>query len=103
MNLVYENQTIYGFSQQEFGFQPSGTVQFQSINATLGANDHLAIVKADGSWKNHKASNANQNIDDMKSEEIPFTRVESAQLYSKLFSLFAWSKPLKFVELWEQA
>ena len=46
INMPFENETLYGISQQNFG---SG---FQT-GFPMGTNDHLAFVKVKGPWKNH--------------------------------------------------
>ena len=72
MNFIYENQKIFGFSQQSF-VKHIKKVMFEDINSTFLANDHLAIVKAEGSWKDHETKIPAQPEDVNEPEETLFT------------------------------
>jgi len=105
MNFPYEGQKIFGFSQQYFFLQPetAQNLVIAEANAKMSANDHLAIVKAEGNWKNHDASISNTDIGDINGEENPLTWVESMQLYFGVIHRTLWLKYFSgFVELLEQ-
>lgn len=102
MNFPYEEQKFYGFSQQLFDKQESN-VMFDDFNATLQAIDHLAIVKAEGSWKDHGMDGTTSIIDETDSEEIPYSFWDKAHLYSRVYSMFLWfRKFLKQRDLFQQ-
>ena len=104
IHMPSENQKLYGFSQQLFDKQAIQLL-FKDINATLLANDHIAIVKAEGNWKNHGASSSTakrRGGDGTESEEIPFGTAESTQLTARFYSLLQWLKPLGISKLAHQ-
>ena len=108
MNFIYENQKLFGFSQQVFD-KHIKKVMFEDINSTFLANDHLAIVKAEGSCKEHEANIPSQPEGVTEHEETLFSlskftnfAVEVKQFVSRIFAMFTWFNPLGQGELMKQ-
>jgi len=89
MRLEYENQTIFGFSQQHFGPQRAITL-FPQAGHTMGANDHLAFVKAEGSWRNHYSTVSQDGLD-FESGTIEFTPDQAAVLRQRIMTQYQWA------------
>ena len=96
MNMRYENQKFYGFSQQLFGIQRTQNL-FPDVITKVAGNDHVAFVKAEGTWKDHYSTETENGLD-FESENIRVTRVQSKLRLLKLFSWFAGANIGKLVQ-----
>jgi len=88
MNLEYENQTMFGFSQQYFGVQRAISI-YPEAGHTMGANDHVAFVKSEGSWRDHHSTQSSDGLD-LESDNIEFTPHQQKLLSQRIMYLSRW-------------
>ena len=76
MNMRYESQKLYGFSQQQFDIQRTQDI-FPDVMTTMAANDHVAYVKAEGSWRDHYSTKSGEALD-IGSPSVWIAKIKSA-------------------------
>jgi len=85
-----EKQKFFGFSQQIFGEQRVVTILPQAGH-TMGATDHLGMVKAEGDWKDHSPEEGKQDHDWVDPEiDLEFVEEAKFQQKKRLVALYKW-------------
>jgi len=86
MNLAHEGERLFGISQQIF--LDTGK-DLANVGATMGANDHLAFVKATGPWGETLVNNEDNNglwpENDVCDEECVASRLQVQKMKLELY------------------